>query len=507
MEASNFEARSSQASNDNSRVNAQDKTSTSASNSEDVGPRQSIESSSSSTDSMSSEASSSASESAPPAHSILATPPGSVIQDANAGASVWGRSHFGEDIASRPSRSESTASRTNRLSMTLPIALSTSASSRPTPASSSVSSFAATPNDLASDVEYEPVDLITAIAARERRVLELREELEHTEQDLKNLKSQFAFYEKEKVYADLKNTDRTRIVASRPAAISSDGSFLQNSRLDRKKALSFGQHGYQQGTNPSTPTQSRRRVLYGKHARTLSLLSPSKSMSDGFVVNGAQTADAEEGESSSLPTGMDPSFLQNTGRYAPAAANQISKRASWAPQSVQQVASAGLKQVAGDFTATLRTFMEDLRQATVGEELGGSSSSIRAADPSSRATEGAQSSPTPAQRTSSTADTSSGDVTDLNGKAGNASISGSNSSSKLNSLKNGSKLAYSKDAKRFSWTPLTVDAYDDNDWSSWDSPAANSPRWSGSTANGDMIVTSIPEQAAENTTPQYVRIP
>ncbi|CAK7265347.1 hypothetical protein SEPCBS57363_001535 [Sporothrix epigloea] len=545
MEASKSKARPSQTRNNNGRNRLQDGSSPSSSCVEEMASRRSIESSSSSAESASSEASSSTLESMPPPQlpSALTTPPGSVIQDASAGAGNTGRSHFSDEIETRPSRSESTASRTNRLSLTLPIALPMSASNRPMPASSSVSSFAATPIDLTSDFACEPMDLITAIAAQERRVLELREELKHTEKDLAELQRQFASHENDKVHAVMRKADRMRLVSSRPRTAAAAGDWqsaaalwdeasLQNLRLDRSKAFLSGQQsGSQQGTAPSTPTQSRRRVFIGGHARTLSLLSPSKSHSDGFAVHDDQAADADQRtiKSPHFPTDPDTSFPQNLGRYAPTAANRLSKRASWAPQSVHQVAGAGLKQVAGDLTATVWTLFEDLRQATVGEELWGTSATMRVIDSNSRAADDIQGtirasatgrpnlpnafttdspgSPTPPPRSLSTAVKPTDKVPDPISKAAKAGSSSSNSSSKLKSSKNGLKEANGKDAKHFSWTPLTVDAYDDNDWSSWDSPTVNSPRWSGSTANGDLIASSIPEQAAENTTPQYVEAP
>lgn len=394
--------------------------------------------------------------------------------------------------------------------------------------------------DPISDLACEPMDLITAIAAQERRVLELREELKYTEEDLAELKRQFAVHEREKDHADLRKADRMRLVSSRPRTAAAAGDWqsaaapwnetsLQNLRLDKRKALLFEQQsGSQRGTAPSTPTQSRRRVFNGGHARTLSLLSPSKSLSDGFAIHEDQAVDADQRtvKSPHLPTDLDTSIPQNLGRYAPVATNQLSKRASWAPQSVHQVAGAGFKQVAGDLTATVWTFFEDLRQATVGEELGGTSGTMRVIDSNSRPADDIQDtirapatgrpnlpntfmtdSPgtlTPPPQSLSTAVKLSDKVTDSISKTVKPGSSSSSSSSKLKSSKYGRKEANGKDAKHFSWTPLTVDAYDDNDWSSWDSPTVNSPRWSGSTANGDLIVSSVPEQAAENTTPQYV---
>ncbi|CAK7222811.1 hypothetical protein SCUCBS95973_004963 [Sporothrix curviconia] len=559
MEASKPKAaRPPQARTNNGRAKVQDDSSSSASSSaassssseeEEAAPRRSTDSSSSSKESDSSEASSSASESMPPPPlpNVLSTPPGSVIPNTSARASI-SESQQGEEIMTRPSRSESTASRTNRLSLTLPIALPTSFPSRPTPASSTVASFPATPIDIASGLASpaEPVDLITAIAAQERRVLELREELNRTERVLAKLKKQWASHEVKKTNAELRKMEPMRSMSSRPRAAapagdwhspaaSVDDASSRTSELDRRKALLLAQQpGSQPGSDPNTPTQSRRRVFRGGHARTLSLLSPTKSSSDGFAVHEDQTADAEEEpiKSPLSPLDLDSPFLQNLGRYAPAAASQLSKRASWAPQSVHQVAGAGLKQVAGDLTATLWTFVEDLRQATVGEELAGShGGSMRSIDPNSRAADDMQSTirasangrpglprafttadlqgtPTPAPRASGSATAAKPsdqqpDAKAKTAKAGPSNSSGGNGNGgKAKTAKAGSKAANGKDAKRFSWTPLTVDSYDDNDWSSWDSPTVKSPRWSGSTANSESVATTIPEQADENTTPQ-----
>ncbi|CAK7209318.1 hypothetical protein SEUCBS140593_000456 [Sporothrix eucalyptigena] len=531
MEASKPQVARPPRARNNGRAKAQESSSSSSSSGEEAPARRSTDSSSSEAESTSSEASSSASESMPPPPlpRVYSTPPGSVIQDASAGASTSG-SQQDEEIETRPSRSESTASRTNRLSLTLPIAPPTSFPSRPTPASSTVASFPGTPIDLDLVSPAEPADLITAIAAQERRVLELREELSRAERGLSKLKKQWTAHESNKKLAEIRKTEPMRSMSSRPgtagaavlhspAASVDEATSKRNSELDRRKALLLGQQpGSQSGSETNTPTQSRRRVFRGGHARTLSLLSPTKSSSDGFAVHEDQTADAEEGSIKSplSPLDMDSPFMQNLNRYAPAAATQLSKRASWAPQSAQQV-----KQVAGDLTTTLWNFVEDLRQATVGEELvgnGGNGGTMRTIDPNSRATDDStirasasgrphlsrafttdlQGTPTPPPRPSAAA-SSSEQQAESKGKTKTSA-----SSSKSKTSKAASKSATGKDAKRFSWTPLTVDSYDDNDWSSWDSPTVKSPRWSGSTA-GETTATSIPEQADENTTPQYVK--
>ncbi|KAK8101239.1 hypothetical protein PG999_011613 [Apiospora kogelbergensis] len=101
---------------------------------------------------------------------------------------------------SRPRRSSSVNSRnSNRLSLTLPIAPPTSMPSRPTPTSSvpPTPSGESITSGLASPMDSE--QLIVAIAAQERRVLELREELNRAEGDLKQLKCQWRVSETYKV--------------------------------------------------------------------------------------------------------------------------------------------------------------------------------------------------------------------------------------------------------------------------------------------------------------------
>ncbi|OAA64435.1 hypothetical protein SPI_03082 [Niveomyces insectorum RCEF 264] len=465
----------------------------------------------------------------------------------------------------RPSRSASTASRSNRLSLTLPIAPPTAFPSRPAPASSAASSFPPTPVDVSAGLASPagPADFITAIAAQERRVLELREELSRAEFSLGKLKRQWANHEAQKKRAEIRRTEPMRTMAAKPgsAATTTDASatsaddndnaatatatVTRTTELDRRRSLLLA--GQQQpGSDPNTPTQSRRRVFRGGHARTLSLLSPTKSSSGTFSVHEDQTDDGSVKSPTATSTSTSPhepdspfyQNLQNLGRYAPTAASHLSKRASWAPQSVHQV--AGLKQVAGDLTATLWTFVEDLRQATVGDEpITGGSAAMRSFDANTRPisnddlqstirasanaparphvarafTMDLPATPTPAGRQLATAGTASATTeqqsstlkekpTAATNAAGGSSSNGSNGS---NGKAKGTKMAKQADAKankRFSFTGLTVDAYDDNDWSSWDSPTVKSPRWSGSTVSGDSAVTSIPEQADENATPQ-----
>ncbi|MBE3047366.1 hypothetical protein IMZ48_33590, partial [Candidatus Bathyarchaeota archaeon] len=99
--------------------------------------------------------------------------------------------------APRSSRSTSSASRTtNRLSITLPIAPPTSDPSRPH--APSHPSVPGTPVRQPAQQSTSPADaseLIIAIAAQERRVMELREELGRAEADLNKIKRQWSTHE------------------------------------------------------------------------------------------------------------------------------------------------------------------------------------------------------------------------------------------------------------------------------------------------------------------------
>jgi len=403
-----------------------------------------------------------------------------------------------EPLETRSTRSASSASRTtNRLSLTLPIALPTACPSRPTPGSSTTGSYPPTPVDsLALTSPSDSGDFITAIAAQERRVLELREELNRAEQELARLKKQWRDQERTKKRAEIRRTEPLR-----PLAPQSDtqggagdvGGARRSVELDRRKALLLSQQGAQ-----GTPTQSRRRVFRGGHARTLSLLSPARS-ADGFPVHEDETDDV-----TSPSKELDSQFSQAFGRYAPINPAPLAKRASWAPRSVHQV--GGLKQVADDFKAGLWTFVEDLRQATVGNEpITGNGTPLRGIDGNSRANQAllgedqdtirASAPPRPhvarAFEDTPTPPSRFADLPGL-GKEGSKNEGGDDQRS---------SKPQTKATKRFSWTPLTVDSYDDNDWSNWDSPTVllSSPRWSGTTANGDDM-SAIPKRGGDNGT-------
>ena len=97
-----------------------------------------------------------------------------------------------------------------RLSLTLPVQTDVANASYRTTPSPSKSTFPTTiPEDLASPTGPTDSSFLTALAAQERRVLELREELLRAEQALKKLKSDWSAHEAQK-----KRHDEKRVIMS-----------------------------------------------------------------------------------------------------------------------------------------------------------------------------------------------------------------------------------------------------------------------------------------------------
>ncbi|KAK0665520.1 hypothetical protein QBC41DRAFT_12684 [Cercophora samala] len=387
-------------------------------------------------------------------------------------------SPFGGFSGGRSSRSTSSASRTtNRLSLTLPIAPPSAYPSRPVPASTTAATFPPTPLDTPSSImsPVEGIDFITAIAAQERRVMELREELKRAECELDRLKEEFTAHQAyTKGPTNRRNQEALRSLNS-PADCHDEVAIRRSIELDRRKTLLGHQHQQQ-----PTPEKSRRRVFTGGHARKLSLLSPTKP-GEGFSVH-------EDGPNH-LKLDYDPHTIHN---YAPVTPSYLAKRASWAPRTTPQPTS--VKQIAQDLKSGIWTFMEDIRQATVGDEpITGHGVYLRDNNGNMRQTkvermllfDGDQQDtirppPNPRPKVSSAFD-------DLATMDPIPTPQAEEETKPPLPLRR-SKTEAAKPTKRFSWTPLTAEAVDDNDWSNWNSsPNAPSPRWSGTTVNGDII--------------------
>ncbi|KAL6155065.1 hypothetical protein ACJQWK_01288 [Exserohilum turcicum] len=210
------------------------------------------------------------------------------------------------------------------------------------------------------DTPHE-TNILAVLAAQERYVLELKEELTKAEADLTMLKSHWARHE-----ANKRRTQGRKVAALQPLDTS-----LANAPPspydDDSSGLSMQKEMERRKTLLNHAKTSQRKVFSGsRHLRTLSLLSPERIDSPAF----SQTVDLLDDRS-------------------PAMRSQSSARTSTSSDITRQVVTAGDHdryemggmptiqreqliragtQMATDFKKGLFTFIEDIRQATVGDE-------------------------------------------------------------------------------------------------------------------------------------------
>ncbi|KAL1302985.1 hypothetical protein AAFC00_003301 [Neodothiora populina] len=264
------------------------------------------------------------------------------------------------------------ARKTKRFSLTFPInttALDGSATPSPTRPSTTTTTTTA-PFGLAESFASPtagPTDstFLTAVAAQERRVLELKEELHKAEGELKRLKQEWALHEAARKRHDVRRVQRLENMNSPPSTSASshnvnleddvDGSSAwMQQEMERRKALLNG-----------TKTSNRTVFSGSRHARTLSLLSPTVQPAkaalqrDMDVRTRSRSPTAPERPSRPVRLGTDELLT-----------NEVADNADvnidlGLPRDVLMKTG---KQMATDFRDGLWTFIEDLRQATVGDE-------------------------------------------------------------------------------------------------------------------------------------------
>jgi hypothetical protein len=232
------------------------------------------------------------------------------------------------------------------------------------------------------DVPDDGYDFLRAIASQERKVMELREELHRAEADLVTIKKQWALSEKNRKRAEINHAEPLMPLRSpdlpapessnthhREQSMSSVGSSSQEriSRdLERRTSVrAAATNGTKIGTNG-------RRVFQGAHTRTLSLLSPVTA-SGGFPREpGLSEADrvGRTPRSATLPS-VERNNATTMGAQLDESQVPEHLLAQWRktlpPPSREALMRTG-KQMASDLREGLWTFLEDIRQATVGEE-------------------------------------------------------------------------------------------------------------------------------------------
>ena len=204
---------------------------------------------------------------------------------------------------------------------------------------------------------------LTALAAQERRVLELREDLQRAEADLARLKSQWTIHEMTRKRSEIRHVEQLQtfgVVQSDMdgCAEEESGPPRFSSEMDRRRAMG----------GDTSPT--KRKVFSGsRHMRTLSLLSSNATK----IHSQPLSAGGDPSQSKYERDPADPLSRSSTVPILPPRPKDImvEKGSSRIPAIHDPPRDALLRtgrQIAVDFKEGLWTFIEDLRQATVGDE-------------------------------------------------------------------------------------------------------------------------------------------
>ena len=204
----------------------------------------------------------------------------------------------------------------------------------------------------------DPNSFLTALATQERRVLELKEELQKAEAELEKLKKQWASHEATKKRNELRHLEQLQPLSTSLAGLSAshDEDLTRvNKELDRRRRTT------------SIVKASQRTVFSGsRHTRTLSLLSPKEPTAGSqppLQGKGPLKRPLERASGAVVPTTVHELGTSSDGSNA---VTDLYKGPS------REVIVETGKQLVGDFRQGLWTFFDDLRQVTVGEEAASS---------------------------------------------------------------------------------------------------------------------------------------
>ena len=244
-----------------------------------------------------------------------------------------------------PSPSRDIVARRGSQRLSLQFQLPNNEGRRSRPASIiSASPISARPSspDVAFTVEADPNAFLVTLAGQERRVLELKEELQKAEVELSKLKSQWSMHEAAKKRHEIHRIEPLRDMSS-PVKGSFEPGALPRSRTsaedERKKAMYVR-------TKPS----QRKVFAGGRHTRALSLLSPT-SLSDGATSSNC----------------LNPSSPARHSIPLSAGAARTTHVRTQTQGSNRDIVYSG-KEIVGGLREGLWTFIEDLKQATIGDE-------------------------------------------------------------------------------------------------------------------------------------------
>ena len=227
-------------------------------------------------------------------------------------------------------------------------------------------------------------DFLTLVAAQERKVLELREELSKADAGLTHLKKQWAVYEANKKRDEVRQVRRLAVRLDEvPSPSSTERKDAEEERRRRRALVEMTHANGQVRAGPAKlHRRGSKRVFEGKHTRALSLLSPTSTKpASGRSIDELMGLDENrQSEDSALdrqpgtpsisrmPTldGLvSPENLQRgfEKTYKHTARN----RRDLEPGAADVFMKQG-RQVVDGVREGLWTLFEDIRQATVGDE-------------------------------------------------------------------------------------------------------------------------------------------
>lgn len=218
-------------------------------------------------------------------------------------------------------------------------------------------------------------NFLATLARQERLVLELKEQLQKAEGDLKQLKKQWALQEVNSRRSEVRRVQQLKPLSTSVAKFKgskddADGSSAwMYEEMERRKAL-MG----------STKTTQRRVFSGSRETKTLSLLVSDERGSP--LLNVQTSPNVQPATSEPLTIGtvalQDPPSVTDMMALKPDLQPSVvapTRTASQSPQRDDILVSG--KQIANDIKDGFWTFFEDLRQATVGDDIGAAESKER----------------------------------------------------------------------------------------------------------------------------------
>ncbi|ETI24309.1 hypothetical protein G647_03678 [Cladophialophora carrionii CBS 160.54] len=242
-------------------------------------------------------------------------------------------------------------------------------------------------------------EFLTLLAAQERKVLELKEELQRAEADLQILKKQWAAYEANKKRDEVRQVKKLQPMALDDVAGSETPAPEEDVDEERRRKRALVERNHtSHATNGGSGLSrkgSKRIFEGGRHTRTLSLLSPTCVKTS---IKPAEDTNPTPNDTAELETEHDqkPSLSRMptldgliSGDALPLGFGKTYKdlaahRRSLPPVAADMLVKQG-KHVYDGVREGLWTFFEDIRQATVGDEgINGTAAQQRPVRPNQR---------------------------------------------------------------------------------------------------------------------------